>query len=177
MQSATLSPGRRKLLLTTHIAATVSVLGADLVLLLLGLAGLGGTDQRTIYPAAHLVGTWLVTPLAFLSLGTGLLLGLLTTYGLLKYWWVAIKLVITTALTGAVLLVLVPRLASAAEAVTGPSPRFLAGGEQLALVLAPAAASTLLLLNVAFAVYKPGWRLQSRSVSTAAPYRAQPEPE
>jgi hypothetical protein len=68
MQSITLSAPWRKLLLTVHVAATVSVLGTDLVLLLLGLSSLSGTDPRTIYPAAHLVGARLVAPLAVLSL-------------------------------------------------------------------------------------------------------------
>jgi hypothetical protein len=75
------SANGRKLLLSIHVATTVSVLGTDLVLLTLGIASLGGADPRTIYPAAHLVSAWLVAPLAVLSLGTGLLLGLLTSWG------------------------------------------------------------------------------------------------
>jgi hypothetical protein len=98
MQSMTLSSTWRKLLLTLHVTATVSVLGADLVLLALGLSSLGGADPRTIYPAAQLVSAWLVAPLAVLSLGTGLLLSILTPWGLLRYWWVAIKLAITGVL-------------------------------------------------------------------------------
>jgi hypothetical protein len=49
MQSITLSAPWRKLLLTVHVIATVSVLGADLVLLVLGLSSLGGADPQTIY--------------------------------------------------------------------------------------------------------------------------------
>lgn len=161
----------RKLLLTMHVAATVSVLGMDLVLLLFGIAGLRGTDPRTIYPAAHLVGAWLVAPLAVLSFGTGLLLGVLTPWGLVKYWWVAIKLAITAVLTGAVLFVLVPRLGAAATVVSGPAPHLLTGGERLPLVIAPAVASTLLVLNVVLAIFKPGWRLWSRPVDEAVPTR------
>jgi hypothetical protein len=138
MQSLNLSPRWRKLLVTAHVAATVSVLGADLVLLALGLSGAGGADPRTIYPAAHLVGTRLVAPLAALSLGSGLLLGLLTPWGLLRYWWVAIKLVITAALSGAVLFVLIPRLGAAATAATGPAPGMLTDGQGTPLVVAPA---------------------------------------
>src|SRR5262249_25645088 len=122
MQSITLSAPWRKLLLTVHVAATVSVLGTDLVLLTLGLSSLGGVDPRTIYPAAHLVGARLIAPLAVLSLSTGLLLGALTSWGLFRYWWVTIKLAITAILTGVVLFVLVPRLGAAADAVSGLSP-------------------------------------------------------
>src|SRR5262245_54221967 len=175
MQSITLSAPWRKLLLTTHVAATVSVLGTDLVLLLLGLSSLTGADPRTIYPAAYLVGARLVAPLAVLSLTTGLLLGLVTTWGLFRYWWVTIKLAITTVLTGVVLFVLVPRLGAAAEAVSGPAPRLLATAERLPLAIAPALASTLLLPMVALAIYKPGWRLHSRAKAEAAPPGIQPD--
>jgi len=100
MQPITLFAPWRKLLLTVHVAATVSVLGTDLVLPVLGLSSLSGADPRAIYPAAYLVGARLVAPLALLSLTTGLLLGVLTPWGLFKYWWVTIKLAITTVLTG-----------------------------------------------------------------------------
>jgi hypothetical protein len=175
MQSITLAAPWRKLLLTVHVAATVSVLGADLVLLLLGLSSLSGADPRTIYPAAHLVGARLVAPLAVLSLSTGLLLGILTSWGLFKYWWVTIKLAITTVLTGVVLFVLVPRLGAAADAVSGPAPSLLTSAERLPLVIAPALASTLLVLMVLLAIFKPGWRLRRSTTTQVAPLRIQHE--
>lgn len=153
----------RKLLLTVHVATTVSVLGADLVLLALGIAGLRGAEPQTIYPAARLVGAQLIAPLAVASLGTGLLLGLLTPWGLLRYWWVGIKLGITAALTAAVLFVLVPRLGAAADAAIGSGARPFTDAERLPLVAAPAAASTLLVLSVVLAVFKSGWRLRARA--------------
>jgi hypothetical protein len=52
MQSITLPQPWRNLLLTVHVGASVSVLGTDLVLLALGIAGLTGADPLTIYPAA-----------------------------------------------------------------------------------------------------------------------------
>lgn len=176
MQSMTLPSPGRKLLLTVHVAATVSVLGTDLVLLALGISSVGGADPRTIYPAAHLVGTRLVAPLAILSLGTGLLLGILTPWGLLRYWWVTVKLAITAVLTGVVLFVLVPRLGAAADAVTAPAPRLLTIGERLPLVVAPAVASTLLALNVVLAIFKPGWRLRSRSTGGELALRQAADP-
>jgi hypothetical protein len=175
MQSITLAAPWRKLLLTVHVVATVSVLGTDLVLLVLGLSSLNGADLRTIYPAAHLVGARLVAPLAVLSLTTGLLLGVLTPWGLFKYWWVTIKLAITTVLTGVVLFVLVPRLGAAANVVSGPAPRLLTSAERVPFVIAPAAASTLLLLMVVLAIFKPGWRLRFRRSGETARLRTQPD--
>ncbi|WEX87783.1 hypothetical protein PZN02_000213 [Sinorhizobium garamanticum] len=112
----------------------------------------------TIYPAAQLVGEWL---LALIALATGLALGLLTPWGLFRYWWITIKLAIVVILTGAVLIVLVPALGATADAVAGPAPRLLGDGERLPLLIASAAASTLLVLALALAVFKPGWRLRA----------------
>ena len=165
MQSRTLSASWRKLLLTVHVVATISVLGTDMVLLLLGLASLGGTGPRAIYPAAYLVAARLVAPLALISLGTGILLGILTPWGLFNYWWVTIKLAITTVLTTVVLIVLIPRLHAAADTVIAPASHILTSAERLPLAIAPAIASTLLLLAVVLAIFKPGWRLRRNSTN------------
>ena len=73
-----LSSQWRKPLLTVHVATAVSVLGTDLVLLVLGISSVRGADPQTMYPAAHLVAGWLLAPHAVVALGTGVLLGLLT---------------------------------------------------------------------------------------------------
>jgi hypothetical protein len=129
-------------LLTAHVATAVSVLGTDFVLLVLGISSVGGADPRTIYPAADLIATWLLAPLAILALGTGVLLGLITHWGLFRYWWVTIKLALTAILTGVIFFVLVPRLSTAAAAATaaatGPSAQTFAIAERLPLAVAPA---------------------------------------
>lgn len=146
-----LSNGWRKALLSLHIATTVSVLGTDLVLLLLTMSN--------EFSTALLVGENLVAPLAVASLATGLLLALLGPYGLLRYWWTTIKLAITAALTGAIYLALLPALRTAA-----------AGGAQPAtLVLAPSIAIALLLVNVVFAVFKPAARLSRPAMRAPEP--------
>jgi hypothetical protein len=167
MQSFTLPQPWRKILLTVHVAVSVSVLGADLVLLALGVASVGGADPVTIYPAASLVSAWLVEPLALTALASGLALGLLTPWGLFTYWWVTIKLVIVAVLTGVVLFVLVPALGATADAVTGLTPRLLGAGERLPLLIAPVAASALLAVALALAIFKPGWRLRPSGTAEA----------
>lgn len=152
----------RTLLLTVHVATTVSLLGADLALLALGITGARGADPQTVYPAARLVGTWLAAPLAVVSLGTGLLQAVLTHWGLVRYWWVTIKLGITVALASVLLVVLVPALSQVADIATGPAPHLLTDGQRMRLAIAPAAAAALLALNVALSMYKPRWRLSSR---------------
>ena len=153
------TPTWRKILLSVHIATAVSVLGTDVVLLALGIAGLRGASPETIYPAARLVGAWLVAPLAVTALASGVLLGLLTPWGLLRYWWVTIKLAITAVLTAVVLFVLIPRLSVAADNATA-GVQF-TDADRVPLVAAPVVAVTLLGLNVVLAVFKPRWRLRS----------------
>jgi hypothetical protein len=161
-RSMNLPPPWRQLLLTVHVIAAVSALGIDLALLVLGISSVRGADPQTIYPAAHLVATWLLAPLAIVALGTGVLLGLLTQWGLLRYWWVTIKLALTAILTTIILFVLVPTLGVAADAATALDPSPFTDAERLPLLIAPAAGVTLLILIVALAIYKPPWRLRSR---------------
>jgi hypothetical protein len=84
---------------------------------------------------------------------------LLTQWGLFTYWWVTIKLAIVVVLNGAVLFVLVPALGATAAAVTGPAPQLLTTAQRLPLVMAPATASTLLVVALLLAIFKPAWRL------------------
>jgi hypothetical protein len=156
-------PSWRKPLLAIHIATSVGVLGADLMLMALGISGARGSDPETVYPAMSLVSGWLIAPLAVLALATGLLQAVLRGWGLARYWWVTIKLTITAVLTGVVLFVLVPGLRRASETATGPNAEVLLDDAQrVAFVIAPAVAITLLLLNVLLAVYKPAWHIRSR---------------
>jgi hypothetical protein len=148
----------RKPLLTTHISASVAVLGGDLALLALGLAGARGADPLSVYPAALLLGTWIVAPLAIVALVTGILLGTLTPWGLFRHRWVTLKLAVTFGLTVLVLLVLLPALGRAAGASSMLAPEMLPDAMRTRLAIAPAAASALLAMNIALAVYKPRLR-------------------
>jgi hypothetical protein len=150
------------LLLVAHVAASVSLLGADLALLALNVSGAGGADPRTVYPAARVLVTWLAAPLAVVALGTGLLQGLTTSWGLVRHWWVSVKLAITALLTVVLLLVLVPALGRVADLATSPTPQLISNAQRLRLALAPTAAAALLTLNIVLAIYKPRWRVRAR---------------
>ena len=149
--------GWRTALLTVHIVTSVGAIGAALVLLTFGIAGMNGADPRTVYPAAHLVEAWVIAPLAVLALGTGLAQALLLRWGLVRYWWVAIKLAITAVLTAVVFLVLEPSLAATAAAES------LTDAQRTRVALFPAVAIALLVVNVVLGLFKPPWRLQAGS--------------
>ena len=147
----------KKFLLAAHLTVAVGLVGADLALLTLGIAGVGGADPRSVYPAAALVARWLVAPLVLAALGTGVLQALRNGWGLLRHWWVTIKLAVTLAFTVLVLAVLVPRIgAAAAGAAAG---EVFDAAARLPLAIVPAAAITAQLALIGLAVAKPRWRL------------------
>ena len=152
----TMRPRLRKLALTAHVASSVGWLGAVVVFLALAVVGLTSGDARTVR-AAYLVmepAAWFVlVPLAFASLLTGIAQSLGTAWGLLRHYWVVFKLLINVASTVVLLLYMetfsfLARVAGDASAdlgvVRNPSP-----------VLHAALALLLLLAATALAVYKP----------------------
>ncbi|WP_084740459.1 hypothetical protein [Cryptosporangium aurantiacum] len=167
-----LTPRWRKIALITHVVSSVGWLGADAVLLVLGIAGLtgaaGGPD--VVYPVAGLIGTVLITPLAVAALVTGIVCGLGTKWGLIRYWWVAVKLVVTAAMAGLVVFVLSPGLRTAAD-LGAALPR----EEQLNLVVAPSVAGSLLLFTTVLSVVKP-WDRTARGRRALSARRQAPSP-
>ena len=152
----TMRPRLRKLALTAHVASSVGWLGAVVVFLALAVVGLTSGDARTVR-AAYLVmepAAWFVlVPLAFASLLTGIAQSLGTAWGLLRHYWVVFKLLINVASTVVLLLYMetfsfLARVAGDASAdlgvVRNPSP-----------VIHAALALLLLLAATALAVYKP----------------------
>jgi len=174
----TMTPGLRKLALTTHVTSSVGWLGSVAAFLALAIAGLGSQDAqivRAAYLAMH-VTTWLVIiPFCFAALLTGLVQSLGTSWGLFRHYWVVTKLLLTLLATITLLLHTQPieRVAAiAAEtALSGADARAL----RIQLVGDAAAALFVLLMTTALSVYKP-WGLTSyglRKQYDAAPTRRQ----
>jgi hypothetical protein len=127
-----------------------------------------------IRPPSHLIAEVVVQPLAIALLAgpfarelvdagnTSIALGPLSGWGITRYWWTAIKLAITAALTLVVVGVLVPRLG--AEADLAGTPHVFTMLEELPLAVAAALASSLPITNVGLAIYKPRWRLRKSTV-------------
>src|SRR4051812_40307454 len=151
--SRRLAPRWRKLLLTVHIGSSVGLLGTDATVLLLAVSGARGRDPGAVYPAAQLIGSLVLVPVALLSLTTGVLLGLLTPWGLFRHWWVTVKLALTTAGAVLSLVVLTPALRGLADAPGGSL------GQRLELVRNSGAASVVLLVTLVLSVYKPSGRV------------------
>lgn len=162
-----MSPAVRKLALTAHVTCSMGWVGAVLVFLALAVLGLHSGDAATVrgvYLVMEPAAWWTLLPLAFASLGTGLVQALGTTWGLFRHYWVLFKLSIAVFLT-IVLLIYMETfrlMASAAadrvvelDAVRNASP-----------LLHAVLALLTLMVAVVLAIYKPrgmtryGWRKQ-----------------
>ena len=96
------APALRKFTFTTHITSSVGWIGAVLAFLALALIGLTSEDEATVR-GAYLVmapAAWFVlVPLAHASLLSGIAISLGTPWGLIRHYWVVLKLLITAFAT------------------------------------------------------------------------------
>jgi hypothetical protein len=150
-----MTPRVRKLALTAHVSASVGWLGAVAGFLGLSVVGLTSDDADTVR-GAYLVmepGAWFVlVPLAFASLLTGLVQALGTTWGLFRHYWVLFKLLINLVAT-LVLLTYMETFRFMADVAADPSADL--GVVRNASPTLHAGAALLLLAATTLAVYKP----------------------
>ena len=85
-------PRLRKLALTAHITSSVGWMGAVTAFLALAVASQDAQMARAAYLAMEVTAWWVIVPLAFASLLTGLVVSLGTPWGLFRHYWVLIKL-------------------------------------------------------------------------------------
>lgn len=146
----------RKLALTAHVVASVGWLGAIVAFLGLAIVGLASDDTalvRGVYLAAEPL-TWLViVPFALASIATGLLQSIVTTWGLVRHYWVVFKLVISLVAT-VVLLMYTETVGVFADRAADPAA-VLGDLRAATFVLHSGAALVLLLAATVLAVYKP----------------------
>lgn len=111
----------RKLALTTHIALSVGWIGAVLAYLTLVVAAMVSDPSvlRAAWIGMELIGWYLIVPLAFGSLLTGIIMSAGTKWGLLKHYWVVASLVLT-ALATAILVAHMPTVTSFARLAVAP---------------------------------------------------------
>ncbi len=145
-----LSPTLRRILLTVHIMAGVSLLGDSAGFLAISIRATFSADpQRTIelVGVLNMLSVVFGIPLSFVALLTGLSLGLGSKWGVLRYPWVTTKLL------------LILSVMFVGGTVIGPGESaMLAGAHDAGLRLIAAASYDVLALGVAtgLSVFKPG---------------------
>jgi hypothetical protein len=153
-----MTPSLRKFALTAHVTSSVGLLGSVAAFLALAVAGLTSEDAqivRAAYLAMDLTARFVIVPLAFASLLTGLIQSLGTPWGLFRHYWVLAKLLLTAFAT-IVLLVKLELISYAArlaaEAILSRADLRAAGVE---LAVHAAGGLLVLLVPAVLSIYKP----------------------
>lgn len=159
----------RKAGLTIHVVSSVGWLGGVVAFLALAVAGVAVDDPatvRSVYVAMEVLGVAVLVPLSLASFASGLAQSLGTSWGLLRHYWVIVKLAMTVLAT-VILLLYLPTLRLLDAAARSPSP---ADDQRLlpspSPVLHAGGAVAVLLIAAVLSVYKPkgltpyGWRKQ-----------------
>jgi hypothetical protein len=155
----------RKVVLMLHIVASGAWIGIDVVMGVLVFTSIFTQDDAVralCYQALPVVTTWPLVISGLAALVTGVILGLGSKYGLVRYWWVAVKLALNLVLVALVLVALRPGTAELAEAGAR-----LAAGERIAapvgdMVFPPIVSGVSLVFAVILSVFKPWGRLRKR---------------
>jgi uncharacterized membrane protein len=155
----------RRIVLITHIASAGAWLGVDVAMAVLIVTALSTDDPGTLtftLQALELVSIWPLLACGLLCLLSGIVLGLGGRWGLFRYWWVAVKLVLNLVLTGLVLVSLLPEVRDQADRA-----RRLAAGDAVTfdlsnLIYPPTVSPALLLVAIALSVIKPWGRIRRR---------------
>ncbi|CNE58326.1 Uncharacterised protein [Mycobacterium tuberculosis] len=160
-----LSRRLRKTTLIVHIVSAGAWIGIDVMVAVLVLTGRFGTTDHVRGLAYEALATFVVWPMlasGLICLVTGLALGLGTRWGLLRYWWVAVKLVLNLILCTLILVALQPGMDEVGEygrtlTSGAPEPAFISD-----LFYPPAVSLTALTFATVLAVAKPWGRLRRR---------------
>lgn len=176
----TLTPTLRKLALTVHVTSSVGWLGAVAAFLALAIVGATSPDalsMRSADVAMDLTAWFVIVPLCFASLLTGLVSALSTPWGLFRHYWVLVKLLITLPATLVLLVHMQPisLLAGAASKRTSTWSGVDLNGLRNLLVTAAGAALLTLIVLTTLSIYKPrgmtryGWRKQREQRAPSQP--------
>jgi uncharacterized membrane protein len=159
-----LTAPQRKLVLLLHIAAAGVWLGLDVVVAVLVFTARGSSDPHTAafcYQALELVAIWPMATAALISLVTGVLLGLGSKYGLVRYWWVAVKLAMNLILSVLVIFLLRPGLHEAGDFGRSIAADLPGAFDSTGLMFPPIVSTSALALAFVLSVFKPWGRTRS----------------
>jgi hypothetical protein len=95
-------PQARRVLLLIHIVCSLGWIGGVVAYLAVGVAAAVTSDELTVrsaWVAMEIIGWYALVPLAVASLATGVVMSVITPWGLLRYYWVVISLLFTVLST------------------------------------------------------------------------------
>jgi hypothetical protein len=170
-----LGPKSRKAGLVAHVVTSVGWFGAVASFLALATVGLSSESAaigRAAYVALGTVTWYVIVPFAVLSVVTGVLQSLVTSWGLVRHWWVAAKLAATLLGTLLLLVHTHPIDHVATTALRYPELVDGLGHQRIQLVGDSAAALVVLLASTVLSIVKPfGLTPVGRAARAVVPQR------
>lgn len=163
---ATVQLGRRlrRTMLVTHIVAAGAWIGIDVVVAIMVAVSAFTDDAQTqavAYRTLGMVAVWPTLIAGLVCLASGVVLGLGTKYGLVRFWWVAIKLCLNIVLSTLVLFALRPGVNELSEfgraTLSGESP---APVNATDMAFPPIVSLTALTIAIVLSVFKPWGRIR-----------------
>jgi hypothetical protein len=156
-----LGASTRKWVIVVHAVCGIGWMGVDIALFLLLLNARTTTNAMEAiagYKAVSLIVPIAVPPLCLGILVTGLLLGWGTPWGVLRYWWVFIKLLLSLLMTVLVFVLLLPgihALPDLARSLTADAVRARLGPAGIQLMFPPAVSFAMLAAATVLSIFKP----------------------
>ncbi|MCG8928000.1 hypothetical protein [Lentzea sp. CC55] len=158
-----LSGRARKAVLLVHVLSAAAWLGIDLAFGILVVVALSTEDTAVAGIAVGAVDLFAIWPMfgaSAVCMTSGVVLGLGSKYGLVRYWWVALKLFLNVGMSLLIAFALRPGVAEAARIgermLAGDPSAVLPSGLAHPVVVAP----TLLLFAYFLSVFKPWGRIR-----------------
>jgi hypothetical protein len=170
-----LTPAARKAVLVLHVVAGIGWMGVDIALLVLLITARTTNDAALVvsgFNAIRMIVPIAVPPLSLGILVTGLILGLGTRWGLVRYWWVLVKLLLSLIMTVLVFVSLVPAVSDIAvlsvTTLSADAVRASLGTLPTMLLFPPIVSFLMLGVAAILSIFKP-WQL--------TPWRRESSPE
>ena len=158
----------RKGFLVVHIVSAGTWIGIDVVMAVVVFTALLADDytKALSYRALEMFVVWPLLASGLVCLASGIVLGLGTKWGLLRYWWVAVKLALNLVLVALVTFALRPGVSEMAERgqrfMTGEAASLAVGD----LIFPPIVSPSRALVATILAVFKPGGLIRKRQAPT-----------
>ena len=144
----------RNIVLSVHIAASVALLGDSATFLAISLraGGLPADEAHASYEILGMLSVVFGIPLSFVALATGIILGLGSRWGVLRYPWVIAKLALLVSVLAVGGLVLSPAEDAALDGT----------GDGAGLIVGATWDVAAIMVAIVLSVFKPG-RARSRA--------------
>lgn len=159
------SQNLRKLNLTAHVSTSLSWLGAVIVFTVLAITALNSIDVQISKASiiALKICTWyVILPLCIASFLTGIIQALGTKWGLLKHYWIIVKLILTVISTLLLMLHIQPIDTIANTAINSQNTFDFSTVELVNLISKSGAAIIALLIITTISIYKPWGKINKQ---------------